>query len=264
MVILKSSARINEKNMKRDEFDIYKKQQLSKCYRIINICTGKTPTSFEFNDKKYTPVSFYNKIIIPLINMENFVSISNIPDRHIHKTYVTEYSITVLPELPPNTTTYNFKKMIGTSDFNVDDKTFKSAIAKCIDNHSTPVFIGVNIDHFMIEYNSILDTKSSILSDLFDVEFALSKTEGFKSNTSIANHAMAIVGYNEEQDGNISRWKVENSYGTNGKNRGICLMTKEWFDNYTTLAIVPLDCLHPNLREKAKNRGNPKYVSFWK
>lgn len=263
MIISKSSAYINEKNMKRDEFDIYKKKILSKCYRIINICTGKTPSSFEFNNKKYTPLSFNNKIIVPLINMENYVSISSIPTRRFNKTYVTEYGITVLPELPPGDDSFNLKKMIGTSDFNVDEKTFKSAITKCIDNHASPVFIAVNIDHFMIEYNSILDPKSSILSDIFDMDFSLSKNDGFKSNTNTANHAMVIVGYNEEKDGIISRWKVENSYGKNGKYDGMCLMTKEWFDNYTTIAVVPLDCLHPNLRERAKNRENVKYVSFW-
>lgn len=263
MIISKSSAKINEKKMKREEFDIYKKSVLSKCYRIISICTGKTPASFEFNNKKYTPNSFYSKIIIPLINIENFVSISNIPTRCLNKTYVTEYGITVLPELPPNSTPFNLKKMIGTSDFNVDEKSFKSAITNCIDNHEIPVFIGVNIDHFMIEYNSILDKKSSILWDIFDVEFSMNKNEGFRSKTSIPNHAMVIVGYNEEKDKDISRWKVENSYGTNGKYNGILIMTKEWFDDYTTIAVVPLDCLHPSLREKAKNRENPKYVSFW-
>lgn len=258
---IKCSHEIFKSTMDRDDFEVYKKRSLEKCYRIINLCAGLPPVKFNFTlnkkNKSYTPKSFYDKIVLPLVDVDNFISISNIERIPYNKKHCSEYGGVVFDE------TTQIKRNICDESLNVDMYNFKDAITKCIDVHAFPVVIMINFKSYIIEHNSILDQKSSLLSDIFDIQFDLSKLDSIKSFSNIANHMMAIHGYNLEKDNTISKWKVENSHGAIGKYGGICLMTDEWFQKYTLSAIVPLDCLEPSLRKKAKDVENIKWFSFW-
>ncbi|MFL5815090.1 MAG: C1 family peptidase [Bdellovibrionia bacterium] len=52
------------------------------------------------------------------------------------------------------------------------------------------------------------------------------------------DHAMAIVGYDLDENGNIIKLKVANSWGKKAGTKGYFHMYKEWFDKYVTEAAI--------------------------
>jgi bleomycin hydrolase len=46
------------------------------------------------------------------------------------------------------------------------------------------------------------------------------------------NHAMVLTGVNVDDDGVPVRWRVENSWGDKGGDKGYMMMTDAWFDEY--------------------------------
>ena len=54
---------------------------------------------------------------------------------------------------------------------------------------------------------------------------------------SAMNHAMVITGVNVV-NGKPNRWKIENSWGTDGPNKGYYFMSDKWFDSYVFQAVV--------------------------
>ena len=53
---------------------------------------------------------------------------------------------------------------------------------------------------------------------------------------------MLITGYHEDEN-EIKRWKVENSWGKSSGHEGYLLMTKEWMDEYVFQILVHKDLL---------------------
>ena len=51
------------------------------------------------------------------------------------------------------------------------------------------------------------------------------------------NHAMVLTGVNIS-DGQPNRWKIENSWGSDGTNGGYHIASDSWFEKYVFQAVV--------------------------
>jgi bleomycin hydrolase len=55
---------------------------------------------------------------------------------------------------------------------------------------------------------------------------------------SLMTHAMVLAGVDVDGDGNPTRWRVENSWGDKGGDKGYMVMTDRWFDQYLYEVVV--------------------------
>ncbi|WP_413767927.1 C1 family peptidase, partial [Vibrio vulnificus] len=67
--------------------------------------------------------------------------------------------------------------------------------------------------------------------DLFDTELAMSKADSLDYGESMMNHAMVLTGV-DIVDGQPTKWKVENSWGSKVGEKGYFVMSDAWMDKY--------------------------------
>ena len=256
ITVLKTSDKIH-KNMPLSEFRAYKKTVLQECYRIINLCMGNNPDKFEWAFKesktihKYTPKAFYDKIVKPLVDINKYVSICNLPTEDYNQTLCVEYCMNVLDQGD------DIKKILSNSYLNIDIDIFKEAVFRSI-KKDLGVWFACDVGQFWINRGETLDQNASNLKDMFDVDFTLSKRAALETRTSSPSHAMLIVGCQKEES-EYQRWKVENSHGDDTGLKGFITMSDAWFNEYVISAAVPIDCLPVKLRKVGKVKWLPFY-----
>jgi bleomycin hydrolase len=247
-------AAVITKNMTLHEFKEHKKKALDECYRIVTICMGSPPESFSWSpndktaEKQYTPMSFYKKIVKPLINVDKYVTICNYPLEKYDSCIGVEYINNVLgPQ--------DNAKQCGDCYVNLDIKEFKKAIIKSL-KRGKAVWFTCDIGQFLLNSGKVLDFKSSNLREMFDVDFIFdSKGHALQTRACEANHAMTFVGCHIEK-GKVMGWKIENSHGDDSNNKGYITMSDSWFDEYVYTAAVPTSCIkHPE--------GKTKWLPFY-
>lgn len=258
-LILKSAYEITSKEMDINEFYALKEKTLRDCYKVIDICIGQPPETFSWNDKQYTAMTFYTKIVCPAIDINSYVSICNVPTEKYNQLLGSEYVFNVIPK---DTRNKNIHQNPSNCYYNVEPEIFKDAIHKCITKHYSAAWFACDYDHFIMRKKGVLDKDSSIINDLFSIDFSLGKTNSIVANIIKPNHAMTLVGCHEERNPpHISRWQVENSHGKKGKYKGYMIMSDEWFDKYVGVAVVPKSCLPRHIR---KLESSPiRWLKFW-
>lgn len=256
ITICKASIKITKKTTLH-EFRTYKKKVMEECYRIITICMGSAPDSFKWSpnehspEKNYTPISFYKKIVKPLVNVDKYVSICNYPSEAYNACIGAEYINNVL-EPDDNI------KQCGAKYINLDNKTFKNSILKSI-KKGCAVWFTCDIGQFLLNSGKVLDFESSNLREMFDIDFVFdSKKYGLETRACEPNHAMLLVGCHTDNN-NVSRWKVENSHGDDTNNKGYITMSDRWFDEFVYTASVPECCVPAHLRRDTKIKWLPFY-----
>jgi bleomycin hydrolase len=72
---------------------------------------------------------------------------------------------------------------------------------------------------------------------LFGIDYQMSKAERIQYGVSAANHAMAFIGA-DTTAGKATKWRVENSWGTDLGDKGYWTMYDSWFDEYVFTLII--------------------------
>ena len=258
--VMKCSDYINA-NMSRAEFNRYKKTVIEECYRIINMCLGNSPVKFLWSfkenniEREYSPKSFHEKVIKPHIDVNKFISICNFPLEDYNQLLAVEYMHNIINE------GQDIKRTASNKYFNLNQNDFKEAIWRCL-KKKYGVWFACDIGQYFMNKGGILDKRSSNLTEMFDINFDLSKKACLETRISVPNHAMMISGCHKTVKG-WERWKVENSYGDDVGNNGFITMSDSWFDDYVICAAVPIDCLPVALRKKAKSMKGIKWLPFY-
>ena len=66
----------------------------------------------------------------------------------------------------------------------------------------------------------------------------MSKADMLDYHVSQMNHAMVLTGVNLNEAGVPDRWKIENSWGSDGANGGYHIASDSWFDKFVYQAVV--------------------------
>ena len=263
-IIKKASGVINKK-MSKEKFYAYKESILDECYRLLTMTIGSIPEEFEWTHKdtvepkKYTAKLFYNKIVKPLINLDNYIVIVNDERNDYNKLIAVEYlNNIVTPE------TKDYKRAINNLYLNVDIKTMKNAVFKTITKHTTPVWFATDWNYFLINGNTILDPHASTIEDIFDIDIIKNKKISLNTRISAPSHAMVIVGCQKENNKYL-RWKVENSHGTKNELNGFLIMSDYFFEDYMMIALVHKNTLPKESRNiyKKHDASTIKWLPFW-
>lgn len=256
-IIKNAMLQLSKANYKdRDQFDIFKHDVLSQCSEVIFKCFGKNPDTITWKGKTYeSPISFYDNVVKPIIDINDFVCISNVPNLEYNTTLKCKQSPIIIPE---NINEYEKTTSSLPSYINLDLKRFKKCIKKCIDKHNTCVFFGSNWNT-MYKFDCVLDDASLDLDLIIGTKFKqISKKDRLDAFDISQNHAMIISGYNEDNC-KINRWKVENSHGRKkSKHNGLLIMSDNWFNNNVLSAVVHKKCLPKNLVI-----DGVKYLEHW-
>lgn len=257
-IIYCAKNNIETKNMtNRDVFDKFKRETIIKCYRIISLCIGTTPESFLWNNKKYTPMSFYKDVLKPLVNLDDYICIVNDPRNEYNSFLGVKLLHNVLHD------NFDFDKDLTNVYYNIDTKTFKEACKKTLVKHKVPVWIVLDYSQYVVKNRTLLSQDSSILDKIFDVNFTTDKKTSLESKIVIPNHAVVMTGIGKDIiKGKVAmKYKIENSHGNNSEYDGFLIMSDAFLDDFVIVALVHKSTI--SINNYKKKMHDMKILPWW-
>lgn len=217
----------------------YRDDLLRRVYAFLCSCYGgEPPRTFDFEyvdkDKAYhverdlTPITFRDRYVGDLL--DRVVSIVNSPtqDKPYHKTFTISMLGNVVGGHP-------------IKHLNLPMDEFKAAIIRQL-QAGRVVWFGSDVGHFGERTAGIWDDGSFDFSLLTGLDLAMNKDDALCYGFSAMNHAMVLTGVNLV-DGKPTRWKIENSWGEKGGEKGYYVCSDSWFDQYVYQAAVEREYL---------------------
>ena len=213
-----------------------KKQMMDNVYRLLVICLGEPPATFEvrLRDKDdklalfgtYTPQEFFEKAVD--MPVHDYVSLISAPTAD--KPFGRTYTVARLG---------NVVEAGGVRYLNLTPDELKAAaIAQLKDN--LPVWFGCDVDQSYLIDEGIMDLDAVDVDNLFGfpIEGGFDKAARLDYGESLMTHAMVFEGVNFDADGKPTLWKVENSWGKDHGKDGFDTLTDAWFDEYVYQVVV--------------------------
>ncbi len=208
-----------------------KTEMLEKIYHILVINFGVPPVKFQwrYKNKKgklsqyvnYTPVEFFHKVVG--VNLNNYVSLFNVPTKPYNKLYQVQ-----LDRDMANSSNLTF---ININIDSVRAYTLRSVLA------NEPVWFGCDVGKELYMSKGILAPTIYDYSDLYGMNFNLTKKEQILYHDSVPTHAMVFTGVDVIK-GKPVKWLVENSWGPKAGNKGYLTMFNKWFNHYVYNVII--------------------------
>lgn len=241
----------------RAALDAEKQQMLTEMYGLLCACFGVPPKTFDFEyvdrDKNYvnkrelTPLQFHRDYIGNIL--DDSVSITNAPtiDKPFNRTYTVEYLGNVLD---------------GTEIkyLNLELSVLKKLVLAQLTDRQV-VWFGSDVGKYGDRDAGIWDDGAYDYAAAFDMSFSLSKEDSLDYRQSAMNHAMVITGVNLDEDGNPTKWKIENSWSDEKGKKGYYVMSDSWFDKYVYQAVVDRKYLGESQLQALS--GEPIHLSPW-
>jgi len=209
-----------------------KVKMLSEIYRMLSLTLGEPPVEFtwQYKDKDgeiskpkiYTPMSFYKEAIG--VDLDNYIMFMNDPSREYYKLY----------EIDLDRSVYDGKnwKYINLPINEIKEFTKLSII----DNEA--LYFSCDVGKQLNTDEGTLDINNYDYGDLFGTTFGMDKKERIQTFESGSSHGMALIGFNEDDNGNIDKWLLENSWGSDKGYKGYLTMTDKWFDEYMFRIVI--------------------------
>lgn len=235
---------------KTDEVEKKRKEFLSEIYRITAIAVGEPPKAFDLEyrdddkklhlDKDLTPVEFFNKYWD--VNFEDYVCLTNAPDHEYGKLYSLPFEDNVNGGIP-------------ITFLNVPIEYLKDAAIKQLKDGES-VWFGNDVLKEMDRKTGYLDTELYKTDELFDVDTYMTKAERLATGEGEVSHAMTLVGVDLD-NGEIRKWKVENSWSEKSGRKGYFTMSDKWFDEFVYEVVVRKEFLTEDQKKLAESKPTP-------
>lgn len=215
-----------------EEINAARQKMLTEVYRITAYSFGEPPTTVNFSyrddDKKYhkvsglTPQQFYDQYLG--IDLDDYVVVSNSPEKAFNQLYA----------LPSQNNVVGGKQI---QFLNLPMAVLKkAAIAQLKDGET--VWFGNDVLEQMDRKKGYLDSHLYRYSDLFDVNLAMDKAQRLTYHQAEVSHAMTLTGVDLDDQGQPTKWKVENSWGDKNGNKGYFTMADSWMNDYVYEVVV--------------------------
>ncbi|MCX6362546.1 MAG: C1 family peptidase [Armatimonadetes bacterium] len=211
-----------------DELRARKPAMLDEVYRILAIHLGEPPASFEWQwrdkDKSFhrdgvlTPLEFTEKYCAT--DLDAMVCLIHCPQqtKQIDTVYTVDYLGNVLEG-----------QIVRYLNVSLDAMK-AAAIAMIKDGKS--VWFGCDVGKCFDRDLGMMDLELYDYPSIYGTDFALTKAERLDYGESAMNHAMVFSGVDLDDEGKPRKWRVENSWGDKGGEKGFMLMSDAWFDEF--------------------------------
>lgn len=242
-----------------DEARAVKQELMEGVYRMLAICLGEPPASFEvrIRDEKnelkasgtYTPQQFFAEFVD--MNLDDYVSIISAPTAD--KPYLRSYTVKYLGNVVEDGTVRYVNLPI--------DALKRVAVAQLKDG--LPVWFGSDVDQGFLSADGVLDPAALDVDALFGlpIETGLDKAARLDYGESVMTHAMTLQGVNLDEDGAPTRWRIENSWSDEHGKKGYDVASDAWFDEYVYQVVV--DKKYLTDEELAAYEAEPTVLAPW-
>jgi len=229
-----SECRIVYKEKGIEAVERLKKSYMSRFYKALVSCYGVPPKTFDLkyidengNLKKvhnYTPLTFFKRYIGDEI--DNYVSCINAPTKS--KPFFKSYTVKYLGNVAGG------KPVVH---LNLPMERLKEVIVSQLKDNQI-VWFGSDVASYGDRLRGVWNDQEFDYKSLLDLDIKMDKGESLDFRASAMNHAMCIVGVGFDKKGIPTKWKIENSWGSDRGKEGYFIMSASWFDQYTYQAVV--------------------------
>lgn len=227
----------------QDALEAIKDDNLSAIYRIVAYAYGNPPATFDFeyrDDKKnfhadrgLTPKEFYAKYVG--WDLGQYVNL--VADPRDTKQYFQAYS------LPSQNTVVGGRPI---TFVNVPaDQLAQMAIKQL--QAGEAVWFGNDVGQDVDRDTGTLTGGLYDYSTLFGFDMKLGVADRFATRQAEVTHAMTLTGVDLDDNGQPTRWKVENSWGKDRGNDGYYVADQSWFEQYAYEVAIRKDLLTPEI-----------------
>lgn len=237
------------------DVDALKENYLEKAYTIISNTYGIPPEIFDFEytdkngvyhiEKDMTPKSFYEKYIGVNL-LDEYIEVYSYEDEKIQYNQLYEVKET--------------SRISGTQDnvvLNVSPNDFRELLIKQITNRE-PVYFYASTTSKRI--NGVWLDIIERYGELFDMNLKLDKNSILRANGITNCHCMLMTGVNIVE-GEVNRWKIENSWGNSFGNYGYYVATNDWVEHYIHAIVINKKYLSKKQLELVNRE--PIKMSLW-
>lgn len=240
-----------------DEIEAAKRVVVEKVWRILTICLGVPPTSFDWqwrdDDNEFhrdgimTPHEFYARYCG--VDLTDYVCLVDDP-RSEH------------PKGEALTVDHLGNVVDGREIryINTDMATIKRIASQTI-RDGEPVWFGADVSQQMDRDSGLLVDTLHDYSSLFGVDLSTTKEQRVTTGESAMNHAMLFTGVDIAEDGLTRRWRVENSWSEEPGDKGFFTMDDEWFTQNVFEVVVHASVLPDGLRPALTSE--PRHLPAW-
>lgn len=211
-----------------------KHEMLESVYRMLVIHLGEPPREFDWQwrdkDKNFhrdgmmTPQAFYQKYIAT--DLDDMVCLIHCPQKS--KEYNTLYTIKFLG----NVVGGEIIKYL-----NVELDVLKRATIEQIMGGQA-VWFGCDVGKHLDRDLGVLDLDLFDYELLYGTKMGMDKAQRLDYGHSQMTHAMVFTGVDLDEREHPRRWRVENSWGDKGGDKGFLVMSDPWFDEYVYEVVV--------------------------
>lgn len=230
-------------------------RMLAEDYRILAIALGEPPATIRFEyreadskefhqSQKMTPQEFYKEYIG--LDLNDFIVLQDFPNAEYGKLYGIEMSGNMIGGRP-------------NLYLNVPVSQMKQAVIKQLKD-GYGVWHSSDVMQQFDRAKGIMDTDLYDFSSLLGVDIDMPKKDLFDYQESLPTHGMVIAGV-DVVDGQPTRWKVENSWGSEIGAHGYMIMSDAWMDAYTYGVAVNKKYLTD--QQRAALEKEPEILPFW-
>ncbi|HBU47218.1 MAG TPA: aminopeptidase [Myxococcales bacterium] len=239
-----------------EELQELKKETLQAIWNILCIHLGTPPDRFDWQWRDKDK-NFHRK---GLVTPQEFARDTMGED-------LSDYVCLVHDPRPENpyqqTYTVEFLGNVAGGDpvvyLNTEISTIKRLAMEALEG-GLPVWFGCDVGRQMHRGLGLWDAKLYDFENLYGTTFDLDKAGRLHHHQTLMTHAMLLTGV-DVVDGSPRRWKVENSWGETGGEKGFYLMNDSWFDEYVFEIAVPRSMLAPEDQDALSTA--PRVLPAW-
>jgi bleomycin hydrolase len=244
-------------NATPEELAEAKEEVLAAVHRMLSLHLGTPPTSFTWQwrdsdkafhrDGEMTPREFVERYVT--LPFDDYVCLVHDPrpSSPFGRTFTVEHLGNVVGA--PQVIYLNVEMPLI-------KRLAAEALAGSADRPAEPVWFGCDVGHMLDRELGVWHASLFDYDELYGTQrlgaAALTKSDRLYLHGTAMTHAMLLTGVNLVDGAGDSpvptRWRVENSWGTENADKGFWTMDDSWFDEYVFEIAVPRSTLPEDLQ----------------